>query len=381
MLLYAAILLFILALLIIIRSFLDGSKEYLLGLLCIIFSLYMISYQVLFLHLSVFFGAILFNHFAPVYFLIGPILLWYSQYVIGDNRPFKRADFLHFLPAIIHFLGIFSYFFIPFEEKKELVEKIYSLDGYILQVKVNDLFSMGFLHLARLISYIGYVGYTTYYIVQNRNKLSKYIYNWLLFTIVLIVIQIGVFAFFAFLLFHDNVLLGVTERTFATSIGLIEITLGLICLFIYPYEHIIQRKRNFTGLEEVTITQKNTVHQESTISYDSLLKEKIRTYFEQQKPYLNPEFNALDVTVALNVPQHQISACLKNEFEMTFTEYRTKARVEHAIRLLHSDEAKRVTMEAIGQKSGFHSKSVFFKSFKEVTGVSPSVFLKENVKE
>ena len=46
---------------------------------------------------------------------------------------------------------------------------------------------------------------------------------------------------------------------------------------------------------------------------------------------------------------------------------------------LASDEAKRVTMEAIGQKSGFHSKSVFFKSFKDVTGVSPSVFLRSHL--
>ncbi|MFN3589647.1 MAG: helix-turn-helix domain-containing protein [Spirosomataceae bacterium] len=377
MLLYAALLLFILAILIIVRSLVDRSKEYLLGLLCVIFSLYMLSYQVLFLHLSVYFGAILFNHFAPIYFLIGPILLWYSQYIIGDLRPFKLVDYLHFLPTIIHFLGIFSYFFVPFEEKMQLVERIYSVDGYILKVKVNDLFSMGFLHLARLLSYIGYVGYTAYYIISNRHRLSKYVFNWLLFSIVLIIIQVAAFAFFAYLLFHDNTLLGVNERSFATSVGLIEITLGLICLFIYPYEHINQRQQN-NKIALVPIVQKN-IPQESTITYDSSLKDKIQTYFEEHKPYLNPDFNALDLTVALNVPQHQISACLRNDFEMTFTEYRTKARVEHAVHLLCSDEAKRVTMEAIGQKSGFHSKSVFFKSFKDVTGVSPSVFLRSHL--
>ena len=378
MLLYAALLLFILAILIIVRSIVDKSKEYLLGFLCVIFSLYMVSYQVLFLHLSVYFGAILFNHFAPIYFLIGPILLWYSQYIIGDLRPWKPVDYLHFLPTIIHFSGIFSYFFVPFDEKMQLVEKIYYVDGYILDVKVNDLFSMGFLHFARLVSYIGYVGYTVYYIILNRHRLSKYIFNWLLFSIGLIIIQVSVFAFFAFLLFHDNTLLGVTERSFATSIGLIEITLGLICLFIYPYEHINQKRRNDKILL-VPVEPKNS-SLESTITYDCTLKARIRAYFDEKKPYLNPDFTVLDLTVALNVPQHQISACLRNDFEMTFTEYRTKARVEYAVSLLCSDEAKRVTMEAIGQKSGFHSKSVFFKSFKDVTGVSPSVFLKNHVK-
>jgi YesN/AraC family two-component response regulator len=110
--------------------------------------------------------------------------------------------------------------------------------------------------------------------------------------------------------------------------------------------------------------------------YDKLLKDRIRVYFDEQKPYLNPDFNAMDLTIALNVPQHQISACLRNEFAMSFTEYRTKARVDYAIHLLRSDEASKITMEAIGQKSGFHSKSVFFKSFKDVTGVSPSIYLK-----
>lgn len=375
MLLYAALLLFILATLIIVRSIVDKSKEYLLGSLCIIFSLYMVSYQVLFLHLSVYFGAILFNHFAPIYFLVGPLLLWYCQYIVGDFRSFTRKDILHVLPTVIHFIGISSYFFIPFEEKMELVEKIYSINGYILKVKVNNLFSMGFLHIARLVSYIGYIGYTTYYIIKSREKLSKYIFNWLMFSIILIVIQVGVFAFFSFLLFKDNRILGITERSFATSIGLIEITLGFICLFIYPYEHINQRYKN-SRILLVPMAPKNTLHQESSISYDSSLKGKIETYFDEKKPYLNPDFTVLDLTVALNVPQHQISACLRNDFEMTFTEYRTKARVEYAVALLRSDEARRVTMEAIGQKSGFHSKSVFFKSFKDVTGVSPSVFLK-----
>ena len=92
MLSYASLLLFIIAVLIIIRSIFDKSKEYFLGFLCIIFCLYIISYQTLFIELSAFYGAILFNHFAPIYLLVGPFLLWYCQYIICDYRPFTWKD-------------------------------------------------------------------------------------------------------------------------------------------------------------------------------------------------------------------------------------------------------------------------------------------------
>jgi AraC-like DNA-binding protein len=373
MLSYASLLLFIIAVLIIIRSILDKSKEYFLGFLCIIFCLYIISYQTLFIELSAFYGAILFNHFAPIYLLVGPFLLWYCQYIIGDYRPFTWKDALHLLPAFIHLVSILPYFFVPFETKMEIVKNIYYVDGYFLNSQVNEFFSKSFIHLVRLVTYLAYIGYCTLFIIENKKKIKRYIYNWLLFSIFLIIVQVIVFAIFAFLLFHNNQILGVTESSLATSIGLVEITLVLICLFIYPYEYISSRPVFSESTQHKVF--KGTVN-ESAIVYDKLLKDRIRVYFDEQKPYLNPDFNAMDLTIALNVPQHQISACLRNEFAMSFTEYRTKARVDYAIHLLRSDEASKITMEAIGQKSGFHSKSVFFKSFKDVTGVSPSIYLK-----
>jgi AraC-like DNA-binding protein len=106
--------------------------------------------------------------------------------------------------------------------------------------------------------------------------------------------------------------------------------------------------------------------------------ERILTYFEQSKPYLNTKFSIDDIAEELNIPKHHVGYCFTNIIQTKFTTLRTDYRIAHAKRLLLSSQVDVMTMEGIGLESGFASKSSFFSVFKESTGLSPFDYMKQH---
>jgi AraC-like DNA-binding protein len=105
------------------------------------------------------------------------------------------------------------------------------------------------------------------------------------------------------------------------------------------------------------------------------LKSAILTYFKTEKPYLRKDFKVHDVALQLNIPAHHISYCFSVCFDESFSQLKTRYRIDYAIGLLQDGAASDMTIEAIGQQAGFASKSSFFTAFKEATGVTPLQYL------
>jgi len=49
-------------------------------------------------------------------------------------------------------------------------------------------------------------------------------------------------------------------------------------------------------------------------------------------------------------------------------------RVRHAKKLIKEGKTKELTLEAIGQLSGFSTRNTFFMAFKKVEGISPGAY-------
>lgn len=77
----------------------------------------------------------------------------------------------------------------------------------------------------------------------------------------------------------------------------------------------------------------------------------------------------------LNVPSNYISQAVKVKTQNGFNDYLNKIRIHHAKKLLTNPEFSNHTIEAIGQKVGFKSKSGFYTAFKKVTALTPKEFL------
>lgn len=68
---------------------------------------------------SAFWLAIFYVHFTPLNLLAGPFLYFYIRGTLNDRSEISRNDIIHFIPAIIHLIGIIPYMFSSFQYKEQ----------------------------------------------------------------------------------------------------------------------------------------------------------------------------------------------------------------------------------------------------------------------
>lgn len=106
------------------------------------------------------------------------------------------------------------------------------------------------------------------------------------------------------------------------------------------------------------------------------MKHALTEYFEKEKPYLDPELSLGDVAQALQTNKTYLSQLINGEFEINFYTFVNQYRMQYAIDLIKKQPKKPETTQLIAD-SGFKSRSVFYKQFRETTGCSPSDYIKQ----
>ncbi len=192
-----------------------------------------------------------------------------------------------------------------------------------------------------------------------------------------------------------EVKLAQSRLRFALSIVVIFLILSILTLLVIQnirikksHQKIVQENIKSLKYEEENLKLKQVIEQQQkTVNNinaedqteeqtDKKLLKQIISYLDKNKPYTNPDFSLNLLAKELNTNRTYISRAINNVANKSFVEFINEYRVTEAKKLLCSPENKQLTIEAIGEKAGFKSKSTFFRVFKTVTGVTPSFFLK-----
>ena len=117
----------------------------------------------------------------------------------------------------------------------------------------------------------------------------------------------------------------------------------------------------------------------ATCSSDSTndeLMRRICTLMEEQKLYLNSELKLNDVADALNTNRNLISSCINSQQGCSFSQFVNGYRVEYAKDLIrHKPDMK---ISEVWMQSGFSTETSFFRTFKAVTGMTPTEWKSTN---
>ena len=108
-----------------------------------------------------------------------------------------------------------------------------------------------------------------------------------------------------------------------------------------------------------------------------ILYSEIEKYFEEHKPYQDPEFNTYKLALGLNANISQLSKAISLKNGFNFNKLTNMYRIKEVKKNIEDGEHKKFTLKHIYQNAGFTSQTTFNRAFKEVEGMSPTAFIEQ----
>lgn len=108
-----------------------------------------------------------------------------------------------------------------------------------------------------------------------------------------------------------------------------------------------------------------------------LYASKIRNHMTTERSYMDADLTLPDLATKLQIPSHQLSRVINENFGLNFFDFINQYRVEEVKAKMASPEFDNLSLLGIAFESGFNTKSAFNRVFKKMTGLTPSEFKKQ----
>lgn len=109
----------------------------------------------------------------------------------------------------------------------------------------------------------------------------------------------------------------------------------------------------------------------ATSGYDKIM-DSFKRYMIKERGYLNPSLTIEEIARVLNTNRTYVSKLVNLYFGMSFRDYLSSLRMDYAKQLM-KDEPD-ASLDYIAVKSGFQSSTQFIRKFREVEGITPTVW-------
>ena len=101
---------------------------------------------------------------------------------------------------------------------------------------------------------------------------------------------------------------------------------------------------------------------------------------DNEKIFQQNDLKLGDVAKKINLPAYYVSQVINEKLGKNFYDFINEYRVEEVKRRFADKKYDHMTILAAGFDSGFNSKTAFYSAFKKNTGVTPTEFKKNPIK-
>ncbi len=337
------------------------------------------------------FVAILYIHFDPLFFLMGPFLLYYLKSQVQEKIVFDKYLLLHAIPALLALINTLPYYSYPFESKVayfSVVQETFlfnpSIFPYlILPLKYQELGTF-VLNISYAIFCIGYlVRLKKNSPISLKKKLSLILQRIFAFFLVSI---INGLILIIFLSVNSSKTGGWNYRqpSFEGGGYLFFMALVLPLFFFLTPSWLYNERQRLNVFDTIRLFLTRFKQPEAgplvAPPNENLSDiERIVSHIEKEKPYLHVNFSTHDISQVLNIPHIRISNAFNQQLNTSFPAYRNKLRLAHAVSLMREGAHLTNSIEGIAARSGFKSRSIFYLAFKEEHGMTPTEWIKKNL--
>ena len=105
-----------------------------------------------------------------------------------------------------------------------------------------------------------------------------------------------------------------------------------------------------------------------------IMRDKIVEIVDKQKKYKEKGFSAKRLAGELHTNTRYISAAMRMRFNMNYTSYINKLRVEEATAILADKRFADLKMEDVSFMVGFSNRQSFYTAFARVVGTTPRAY-------
>jgi AraC-like DNA-binding protein len=330
-------------------------------------SILLISFSFSIAHI-LFAGAVM-NHLSaevytlgdPTFFLIAPLLWFYTKELIGERVKLSKNLVLHFLPfLIIIFLSLTlksvdpDFAFMQFLNQHQRLINVFFWMSVVAQFS-----SYQFLIRKKWIAYQEFIKQE----VSNKEGVDI---SWVrFFLIVFLLINI----FFLFSLFTAIHLDYAAWQPKTTAL------IFSLSVFALSYKGILQ-KELFQKVEESAEKITEPLPDTLPTKPDEELIGRLLNYMTEKKPYLDSELTLSSLAKDLSISRSQLSLLINERIGDNFYDFINKYRVEEVKKLMVDPQVKNYNLLGIALEAGFKSKSTFNLIFKRFTGLTPTEYRK-----
>lgn len=364
-----------------------------LGILMLIMTIYLIvnasnylGYQVAYRYLIIFQLPILLA-VAPTYFI------YLASITNSKTDLVLRSKLIYYLPSL--FILLLN--FIAFAGRDtEQFNKVVTLGDSLGSFETTPL---KISYISFILGNFGFVGYQFVIIFINYfkkfispqksqqaeiEKLNYFQPIWSHMVMISIIIFISLSSLINFITPAYNSMVYVF-----INIGLI-ISVGVIGYLTSKQDKLFllvdKIKINYPTIVEGTINYSDSNNENVHISplidteESKMIIAQLQSYLITNKPYLNSKLSIVDLANNLGISKRKLTYVVNEVMENNFYGIINKHRVLEAKEVLKKVENQNFTIEVISQMVGFKSKSSFNACFKQITGVTPSEYRKNNGK-
>lgn len=329
------------------------------------------------------FDVYVYTHFDPFFALGGPCIYLYLRSMIKGKIDFHPRLLLHLIPAVLILINTIPYYLLPFDQKIAYVHYLRFGGETIPETLPYVFVRIGFQKILITLLSLVYFCYAFFYVYQSKRHGTIYLKKkvsvlvnkmmWVLGICGLIYLVSGAYIV--------NTFTKTSTQTLSPYYFLVLLVLPLSFFLIPSWLYGEERSKSFFErlldawkLQNQTLALSEIAPEEKTGNLEQILD-----YLDKHKPFLQDSFSLHDLSTAVNIPHVRLTNCFNKELNTSFPAYRNKLRVEYTVELLSQGLHHSMSIEGVGSKAGFKSKSAFYTAFKLVHGLTPMEWIKENL--
>lgn len=301
----------------------------------------------------------------------GPLLFLYIT--AFSAKPLKiRYSLLHFIPFILGIVFVLPFLWLDVDDKI----LVYQNEGKPFQIQRDIIF------ITTLISGVTYCMLSFYHLYVHKKKVKtvfssteKIDLQWLFY------LTIGLLGIWAVSFFLSDQFTFISVVVYVLFIGYF----GIKQVGIFTNQNIMIPEY-ITIEKPIEDIEKNNTYSEKYKYENSLLSAEkicqIHTDLDQliksEKPFLTPGLTLTNLAKQLNVHPNTLSQVINSKEQKNFFDYINTLRVEEFKARVIKSENQKYTLLFLAHECGFNSKTSFNRNFKNITGQSPTEYLKNN---